>query len=217
MNKSTPWNSIARYLPLRRRKAPIFIIGFNKCGTNSVSQFLEDGGVPVIHWDGGKLALAMKARMDAGEDPIADYPLYRGFSDLFHITDTEIIEAHEYFEYFHKWHPDALFILNTRDSERWISSRLNHPAKNAKKSLQSRYASAKDISENAVPNDWRKAWDAHHAKARAFFANNDRFIEFNIESDNQVALQSFMQHHLGGDWSHNFGVLNRNPKTAAAT
>jgi len=34
----------------------IFQIGFNKCGTTSIHQFLLNNGIRSVHWEGGKIA-----------------------------------------------------------------------------------------------------------------------------------------------------------------
>ena len=38
----------------------IFQIGFNKCGTRSITQLFHDSNVRSIHWDEGRLAIKMK-------------------------------------------------------------------------------------------------------------------------------------------------------------
>ena len=86
----------------------------------------------------------------------------------------------------------SLFLLNTRDREKWIKSRLEHEAPNSHVRLVSRYAQYLGVSEDQVPDFWRAEWDAHHALVRAYFKGSPNFVEFDIERDDPEKLRSFV-------------------------
>ena len=105
---------------------PIFQIGFNRCGTVSFNRFLRNSRILSQHWLQGALATHIAARINAGQDPIMDFPRAIGFTDMIALGPKLPIEPYKRFDYLHRWYPNALFILNTRDRENWIASRAAH-------------------------------------------------------------------------------------------
>lgn len=196
------------------RPKPIFQIGFNKCGTTSLHMFFLDSGIRSIHWAGGSLAAQMAARMNAGEDPIRDYPQFVGFTDMTAIRAGKLIEPNKRFDYLHRWYPDALFILNTRDRENWIASRAAHFT--SRGSLLTLYAQILSIPERDVRDFWRAEWKAHHALVRAYFARAHNFLEFDIERDLPAKLVSFISRHYPQCATASFGRHNQTPHNQAA-
>jgi hypothetical protein len=172
------------------RSPPIFQIGFNKCGTTSLHKFFVDSGIASLHWGEGLLAERMAARMDAGQDPIRDFPRKIGFTDMVAIGPRKLIEPYKRFDYLHRWHPDALFILNTRDRESWIESRAAHQFRGQRHLAA--YASYLGIPEAEVPDFWRAEWQIHHALVRAYFKASSNFLEFDIERDDPQLLINFI-------------------------
>ena len=172
------------------RPTPIFQIGFNKCGTASIHYFLQRSGLQSLHWLRGILARVMSGRIDANEDPIQDFPNAIGFTDMIAFGARKLIEPYKRFDYLHEWYPEGLFVLNTRDREKWIASRLSHVAGNIP--LSASYARFFKMSETEVPDFWRAEWDTHHALVREFFAGAPNFLEFDIEKDDPQKLVSFI-------------------------
>jgi hypothetical protein len=174
------------------RSRPIFQIGFNKCATNSLCEFLSDSGITALHWHGGVLAQRISRRIQAGQDPIKDFPTTIGFFDMVYNSPNVLLEPYKQFEYLHSWYPEALFLLNTRDREKWIKSRLAHEAPNSHVRLVSRYAQYLGLPEDQVPDFWRAEWDTHHALVRAYFKGSPNFLEFDIERDDPEKLRAFV-------------------------
>lgn len=56
----------------------IFQIGFNKCGTVSLSRFFAENGVPAVHYDLGRLGRTMHKRYLQGK-PLIDETIYSQF------------------------------------------------------------------------------------------------------------------------------------------
>lgn len=172
------------------KPTPIFQIGFNKCGTTSLHRFLVDSGIPSMHWENGDLARRMTARIDAGQDPIRDFPGNVGFTDMMAVQPGRLLEPYKRFDYLHRWYPRAFFILNTRELENWIASRAAHEYRGER--LLDVYASKLGIPEAEVPDFWRAEWQAHHTLARAYFRGAPNFLEFHIERDNPERLVAFI-------------------------
>ena len=109
----------------------IFQIGFNKCGTTSLYYFFLLNGIDSVHW---------KTRIGKNRENICitavknlcsqkkifedlDYVFY---SDMEYVSSKQIIYLYEYFNIIHDHYPNSKFILNTRNIDEWINSRLNH-------------------------------------------------------------------------------------------
>jgi hypothetical protein len=194
------------------RPPPIFQIGFNKCGTTSLHRFLTDSGIPSVHWKSGDMAKRMMARIDAGQDPIRDFPNTIAFTDTISLEPGRLLEPYKRFDYLHSWYPNALFILNTRDREGWIASRAGHQFGSNR--LIARYAECLAISEAEVPDFWRAEWDAHHSLARAYFRSSPQFLEFHIERDHPDRLRQFLGRRYPQCLDTPFGNHNQRENSA---
>ena len=103
----------------------IFQIGFNKCGTSTIHRYLRANGVKCVHWDDGRLAQRMFANLANGDNLMAGYEGFDAFTDMEYIDQVgTLLEGYKLFPYLAAQYPDAVFILNTRDREAWIRSRL---------------------------------------------------------------------------------------------
>lgn len=108
-------------------------IGFNKCGTRSFQRLFEGAGHPVVQHKirkpfrrSRKAAYVIQQNLRAGRRIFAgmeDYVLYAG---LIHQTGAESFEAIRHFREMLRDYPDTILILNVRDREDWIRSRLGH-------------------------------------------------------------------------------------------
>lgn len=199
----------------RREANPIFQIGFNKCGTKSIHHFLLNSGVRSLHWARNTLGRKMSARIDAGEDPIQDFPTVVGFTDMMAFEEHRLLEPYKRFDYLHHWYPDALFILNTWDRERWIASRMAHEVKGRR--LIPSYARVLQISEREVPDYWRFEWDAHHSAVRSYFTGASNFLEFDIECDEPDKLARFIGSRFPRCLNTPFVVYNSTPPERRST
>lgn len=141
--------------------------------------------MPSVHWDRGRLALAMYRNLTNSQTLIDGYNGYGSFSDMEFITNTFAFEAFKLYPFIVHQFPNAVFILNTRDKERWVRSRLRHG------SYLKRWMSILDTTSDAdVVGFWRRDWDRHHYAVRSFFAGSDaRFVEFNIENDESSIIE----------------------------
>ena len=160
----------------------IFQIGFNKCGTSTIHNYLRANGVRSVHWDQGRLARRIFANLANGEDLLAGYEDFDAFTDMEFLDEAgTFLEAYKLFPYLAAQYPDAVFILNTRDREAWIRSRLGHG--------DGRYADRqrgylKAASDALMAEVWRAEWERHHRRVTEFFAGKShRFFLCRIETD----------------------------------
>lgn len=168
----------------------IFQIGFNKCGTRTFHQFFKAHGLRCIHWHGGRLARAMLGNLVNGEPILRGYEEFEVFSDMESIGKEFAVEAFKLFEHLAPAYPGSIFLLNTRDREAWIRSRMKHG--------NGRYAARWKLvlglsSDAELAEAWRRDWDRHMARVDRFFADGrHRLVRFDIEKDDPAALRDAM-------------------------
>jgi len=195
----------------------IFQIGLNKCGTCSLHTLFKDYSNPKIscvHWDYGKLSLTIQNNF------LNNRPLLHEYDDIIFFSDMEcifydvnnnanIIEAYKYFRILDAQYPDSKFILNTRNIESWINSRLKHKGylsvlenNNIKHTPNnycyiSYYMNYYSIFDTAsIISIWKNNYENHVSSVREYFASrpND-LIEYDIEKDSLDKLKSFFKIH----------------------
>ena len=112
-----------------------------------------------------------------------DYVFYAG---LIRQTETESFEAVRHFREMLRDYPDTILLLNVRDREDWIRSRLKH----GRGELVQRVMRQRGFtSEQEVAAYWRRLWDEHLADVRAWMADRPRqLVEFNLDTDPVQAL-----------------------------
>jgi hypothetical protein len=161
----------------------IFQIGFNKCGTNTIHSYLQANGVNSVHWDQGRLAERIFRNFANGDALLRGYEAFVAFTDMEFLDETGrcYLEAYKLFPYFAGQYPDAVFILNTRDREDWIRSRLAHGTR----PYVARHMTYYDVAtEDELTEIWRDEWERHHRRVIEFFSNKPyRFFICRIETD----------------------------------
>lgn len=179
------------------RQPKIFQIGFNRCGTTTLSDFFNANGIKSIHYDGGRLATSIYKNYLNNRSLISkEYESYIGFFDMENIYETEpIYIAQTLFMDLDKLYPNSKFILNTRDKENWIKSRSVLLIHNGNTYLD-QCAKAYKVSKSVMLDIWRRQWDHHHQRIIDYFKNrpNDLLI-FNIESDPPEKLCEFFKNN----------------------
>ena len=164
----------------------VFQIGFNKCGTRTVHRFLELNGFRAVHWDRGRLARRMYRNLTNGETLINGYDHFQTFSDMEHVTAGFAFEGYKLFPQLAQQFPDALFLLNTRDREDWLASRLSH----RDGAYAQQWKAFIGVSDDASVIDyWRSDWERHHERVTTFFAKRSvRFLTFDISRDSPALI-----------------------------
>ena len=181
----------------------IFQIGFNKCATTSLDWiFLKSGYAPLStsgqYWKRrGKLPelavpaqIHIKNNIDAGKPPLTALEKFDGFFDMEYVRPHIAVENYLDFKTFAQFYPDAYFLLNTRDVDDWITSRLNHGEGLYLAITMTRL----NLDKENVISMWRKNWDEHHESVRSFFADGKhKFQEFHITKTPLSDLVEFVR------------------------
>ena len=180
----------------------IFQIGFNKCGTTSFFHLFENFTNPClkpIHWDDGRLAFKIYNNNKENIKLLDGYEDYIFFSDMECVIDNNIYEAFRLYKELDKQYPNSKFILNVRNQENWVKSRLKHMGgrykvfyygvsnfdnldnyliNHRKYSLFQRvdeilnYLINNNINipkDEDVANKWRKEWEEHINEVKEYF------------------------------------------------
>ncbi|MBA2113665.1 sulfotransferase [Bremerella alba] len=128
----------------------VFGIGINKTGTKSLSQFAKSLGFKVLH--DRPDAKRIRDAVNGSKKSIPYVSEYDAFFDF-----PEDVDLEKFLELF----PDARFIMTTRDTEKWITSRIIHVLHNRTVTNKS----WKEIDTQA----WRRQKNEHENKVRETF------------------------------------------------
>jgi hypothetical protein len=195
-------------------KPRIFQIGFNKCGTRSFYDFFEGNGIKSVHYKRGDLARGISENLSSGKPPLEGWDKWTGYTDMQWVKKNGVVEACAFYRSFAAYYPRSYFILNTRDKDRWIKSRLNH---GTTQSYSERYRQGLGLStmEETV-EAWSAMWDRHHAEVPAFFKKTGQhFLLYNIEEDTPDKLSKFLAPDFATDPSF-FGHQGKTDTTPQA-
>jgi hypothetical protein len=193
----------------------LFFIGFNKCGTTSFHKFFRLNGYNSVHSRTRVLPFFQRRNIPfhwadnvaAGRNPLRGMQHCRVFSGISHAKDDRFVEGNSFFRELHQHYPDAFFVFNRRPVENWIKSRFNHRDGR----LRKRHAEIRGVPEAALPDLWRADFTEREAEILAYFADNPRFMVFNLESDPVSRLIAFLAPSFTLDerhWAHR----NKSPK-----
>jgi len=147
-------------------KTKIFQIGFNKCGTLSIHDFLVENGIRSVHYLKGELANKIFDNHKNGIDLLSGLDEFDAFSDMESLTSDKFqYVANDLFKELHQAYPNAIFILNTRNVESWIHSRLKHGGG----TYLDRYRCILDKPKAGIIDFWRSQYEAHVDNVKGYF------------------------------------------------
>lgn len=198
-------------------KLRIFQIGFNKCGTVSFHRLFQDHCKPTLtslHWHRGYLARDIHDNILNGDKPLMGYESYSVFSDMecFRTKNEKISWisiAKDYFDIIDINYPNSKFVLNTRDVDDWILSRLKHYCDFSAfrygytEKLASKVPYA-EFHKQAFNIDsisslialWKEHWYQHHDNVLSYFKYRpDDLLVYDIEKDNFGKFINFFAPH----------------------
>jgi len=158
----------------------IFVIGFNKTATRAFTKLFRRHGIPTMHWGNNRLVSRMLLNLKRGDKILSGYDRwYRAFTDLTLVSQECRVEGNRFFPEMDRDYPGSFFILNNRNTDDWIASRMKH----ADGRLLRRQMALSRFSDQAEAAAlWRKEKEAHEEQVRAYFAGNPRFAEVDIDS-----------------------------------
>jgi len=163
----------------------VFIVGMNKTATTSLHHFFEGHDWPSVHYDRGRLAETMLRNALRGTRVLKGYDhRFRVFADMVVNTSELRFEANTLFPALHRDYPGAYFILNTRDEDAWVASRLANFSMRTKMKfvdLECRVSGLK-TAEEAIAK-WRSDRREFENRVERYFEGSPRFLKIDIERD----------------------------------
>lgn len=181
----------------------VFFIGYNRTATKSLTAIFQHAGYkawhytfPVQHTTGriiGKpIALQMHENLANKEPILSHMPEVHVYSDIVYQRSEVYIDAIKYYRQMYLEYPDAYFVLNTRNVDGWVQSKVNH--KNGEH-LQRCMAYHGFDDEVAMIDKWVEDRAIHHENVKAFFADKKyaNFLEWHLENDSITKLIQFVK------------------------
>jgi hypothetical protein len=196
----------------------IFQIGFNKCGTNSINILFQDYSIPRIkccHWDSGFLGYSMVMNERESKPLLSGkYENFGFYSDM----ECQFVEddgSTNWIFMYDKNHipildeqyPNSKFILNIRDVDNWIKSRMSHlmgleSVKKDKDRLDRLHPRIpyKELhkeffgcsNDEQIEHHWRQSWNEHIAFVQDYFKDRPQdLLIFDIEKDTIKKFKRF--------------------------
>lgn len=168
-------------------------IGFHKCGTRSLEQLFRGAGYPVVKYKlrrplrrSRNAALLMRENLAAGRKAFHGMEDAVFYADLIYQTESDSFEPIRHFREIMRDYPDTILLLNVRDREDWIRSRLGHGhGEFARRVMRQRGVDSPEVLADA----WREEWDTHLAEVRAFMADRpEQLVEFDLDHDSAEQL-----------------------------
>lgn len=184
----------------------VFQIGFNRCATGAFFKLFQNSGVPALHHCGRKHRKAgdvtllnvnpqkiIDRNLRRGRPPVEGLEKYRAFFDMEYTDQRRRIENYRYFESFARAYPEALFIMNVRDKDEWLKSRIAHNEGKYLRKMSELYA----LRNQEVIDMWAAHYDAHVQQVRDYFGpDSDRCLWFDIDRDEvDKAIRFFAPHY----------------------
>lgn len=183
--------------PCPSRELPKVVqVGFHKCGTRSLGLLFQRAGHPVVH---GKIrarwrpsrnaALQMRRNLAAGRKVFAGLEGFTFYADLLYQTKRDSFEGFRRFREILRDYPGTILLLNLRDREDWIQSRMRHGhGEFAKRVMRQRGIASRE----ALADHWRREWDDHISDVRQYMAAYpEQLVEFDLDTD---PVQHLLQH-----------------------
>jgi hypothetical protein len=174
---------------MQNKKSKLFFIGFNKTATTSLHELFTRNGYDSVHWMVGNINLAeqMKKNKESGHPILSGVENFQIYSDLSFASETLIIEGNLYFRELHLDYPESWFVLNTRNTNSWILSRLRHP------NLTERYLQAMDLSIPELVEYWKTLKMQSEKEIVSYFSGYPRFLIYDLDSQSFSDLASFLR------------------------
>jgi hypothetical protein len=174
----------------------IFQIGFNRCGTRSLCSFFEQNDLKSIHFDKGNIAKTIYKNSRINKPLLSEYEDYDFISDMEFVSNEMIIPGYKYFIKLNEQY-DSVFILNIRNINDWINSRLKHSSG----SYLIRYMNNLNKNKQEVIEYWKEDWYNHINALKNYFKDKDNLLIFDIVNDKGVKIKDFL-------YKHNINITN---------
>jgi len=173
----------------------VFFIGFNKTGTTSIHNLFVKTGYRSLHYATKEkekfLALVVANNFNNGEKLLTGIENFDAYSDFNYIYDGTFIESASYFKTLDEQYPNSYFILQTRDEKDWLNSRLKHVTEHGEYYADIVMKTLK-LDKESLIRQWQDTRRRHHRVVESYFKDYEKFIKFDIDSDNISKLVDFL-------------------------
>lgn len=165
----------------------VFQVGFNKCATRSLTELFARSGHLAAHHKfkprfgrNRNIAELVRTNVATGRKMFAGFDQYVFYADLMIQTRSETYEVYKDFRRVLEDYPGTILLLNYRDREDWIRSRLKHGHGTfCEMVMEANGFSTRD----ECADFWRADWDAHLADVRAAMVDRpEQLVEYNIDT-----------------------------------
>ena len=184
-----------------RKFKKIFIIGFNRCGTRTLHYFFKNNNLKSIHWDDNNLVDVFENNIKNGNkllengktinkevNSYCNYSEATVFSDMTkHVINKD---AKDYYKRLDKDYPNSKFILNIRDVNKWIQSRIKH--NNGR--VLNKQMNFHNCDKKQIEIIWKNMYEKHIHDVKNYFENrkSDLCI-YDIENDSIDKIIEFLK------------------------
>jgi hypothetical protein len=168
----------------------IFQIGFNKCGTTSLFHLFKKNGIKSVHhsFNGVKISKVIYDNLHKG------LPLLDSIDDFVFYSDMEWgqqLYAYKLFRELDNQYPESKFILNIRNVDNWLKSRLNHQRYMAKDMKRL------NLTMDEVLDYWVQDFISHNESVNHYFKDKPKkLLVFDIEKDDPKNICTFLSDHF---------------------
>ena len=167
----------------------IFIIGFNKTATRTIHYFFKNNKINSVHWDNNRLVEHLESNIKNNLPLLGPQKVFNKkvssdctyqdaivFSDM---TNPELNKnPKDYYKILDKQYVGSKFILNCRNVESWIKSRLNHGNFAEKQMIFHK------CSLDELKIIWRNMYHEHINDVNLYFKNRKSdLLIFDIDID----------------------------------
>jgi hypothetical protein len=148
-------------------------------------------GIRSVHWltpQKENITDGMEARLDDRQALREYLSRWTAYSDLISASNSRFVEGNGFFPELHDAFPNSYFVLNDRDVEAWLQSRVQH----SKGTFLGRAMAYHATDKEGVLDIWRRQHAQHTAKVLDYFAGKSRFIHFRIDRDPIERMVEFL-------------------------
>jgi hypothetical protein len=162
----------------------VFQIGFNKCGTQSLTDFFSQNGYKSVHWGEGKWQEFFV------ENQSNNNLLCEGADDIVFWSDIRFVQRQ--FQIFAEQYPTSKFIYNIRSLDKWLDSRDRQYTKHPDAFLKA-FGFVIENRLNRI-DYWKSEWLYHQQVIKEYFVGDkaNRLLTFNIETDTTQRIVDFL-------------------------
>ena len=169
----------------------IFIIGFNKTATRTIHYFFKNNGINSVHWDNNRLVEHLESNIKNNLPLLGPQKVFNKkvnsdctYQDAIVLSDMTHAELNknpkDYYKILDKQYVGSKFILNCRNVESWIESRLKH----GDGSFAENQMIFHKCSLAELKNIWRNMYNEHIYDVNLYFKNRESdLLIFNIDID----------------------------------